>query len=51
MHDVPTAEAESSNRALKALVTVVTSTEDGYDNMGSMRSVDPATCVSEIREA
>ena len=52
MHGVPTTEAESSNTELKMLVMVVTSTEDGGDDiMRSMRSVDPATYVSEIMKA
>ena len=53
MHGVPTAEAESSDRELKTMVMVVTSTEDGNDSMRSMRSasVHPTIYVSEIREA
>ena len=51
INKVATAEPESSDMELKILVNVVTSTEDGHDIMQSMRSVHPATCVSEIREA
>ena len=50
-HRVSTVEAESSDRELKIAVMVVTSTENARDVMRFMRSVHPATYVSEIREA
>ena len=46
-----TVEAGSSDsRGLKTMVMVATSTEDGRNVRWSMRSVYPATYVSDMRE-
>lgn len=43
-------DAEYADRGLKTALKVVASTEDGRDVRRFMRSVYPATYVSEIRE-